>query len=581
MTLSTTSSKIQYEISGASPGTTFAFDFLIFDEEHLVVVRLDDDGFEHTLSLSTDYTVTGVGDAGGGNVELASEPDGQTLTIYRSVPAKQELDLVNGDPFDAELLEQSFDKLTMLAQQMEEQVGRSLLQPVTTADEDLVDAETYISEFNAIKADAETARNEAYDWAEEDEDVEVSDAGGNAGYSAYHWTKKAEDEKIAADAAKTAAQDAQSAAETARDKAQTAAETAAAINAAVAPAHYERDVPWSAKGNGTAAERYALVSPSYLTVNIDRSGYLLGSAVELDLSAAASWDDLTATDWTVAANRAGKDFYIFACQPTSGDAPDIILSANSTIPDSMPSGATPDADNTRKIGGFHCLCADVGTISGHALSGYVQGDILPLSVWDLRHRPRSEPEGMVYDEGSGVWVDIYLVSVQSGELGSVYGATIADGASAETFHWYKFDQWLRRIKKRFPFQGEFVSLSIGSNQGTNISGSSDPGTTGGHSDTSGRRMISDIGCEDCCGALWQWGIEGGATNDVGSTWEDAFDGHDSDVAGEHYEAPNRPRFGGCWGSGSGCGSRGSLWHDSPLVLRSSGGARGVAEPLAR
>jgi hypothetical protein len=188
---------------------------------------------------------------------------------------------------------------------------------------------------------------------------------------------------------------------------------------------------------------------------------------------------------------------------------------------------------------------------------------------------------MVYDPGAGKWVDIYLVSVQSGELASVNGATSVDGASAETFHWYKFDQWLRRVRKRFPFQGEFVSLSLGSNQSTNISGSTDPGTTGGHTDTAGRRMVSNIGCEDCCGALWQWGIEGGATNDIGSAWSNAFDSNDSDVGGQHFEPPNRPLFGGDWGTGSRCGSRSSAWALSPLALASTRGARGVAEPLRR
>jgi len=43
-----------------------------------------------------------------------------------------------------------------------------------------------------------------------------------------------------------------------------------------------------------------------------------------------------------------------------------------------------------------------------------------------------------------------------------------------------------------------------SNEETNITGSTDPVTTGGHSDTGARRMISNIGCEDCAGALNQW-----------------------------------------------------------------------------
>lgn len=268
---------------------------------------------------------------------------------------------------------------------------------------------------------------------------------------------------------------------------------------------------------------------------------------------------------------AGKDYYVYLVDGEDGTS-SIVLSLASTYP------AGEDADTSRKIGGFHTLCANVGTIAGHTLSGYSAGDVLPASVWCLNHRPRSNPEGMVYDSGSGIWADIYLGSVADGELVSVNGGTCADGASTAKFHWYKFDQWLRRIKKRFPLQGEFVALSLGANQGTNIAGSADPGTTGGHSDTAGRRMISDIGCEDCCGALYQWGLEGGATNDVGSEWADAFDANDSGVAGQHYEAPNRPRFGGYWAAGSDCGSRCSLWSYSPLYLSSYVGVRGVAEP---
>jgi len=51
---------------------------------------------------------------------------------------------------------------------------------------------------------------------------------------------------------------------------------------------------------------------------------------------------------------------------------------------------------------------------------------------------------------------------------------------------------------------EFQAIAAGSNEETNIAGSADPVTTGGHLDTAGRRMISNIGCEDCCGVLWQW-----------------------------------------------------------------------------
>ncbi len=90
-------------------------------------------------------------------------------------------------------------------------------------------------------------------------------------------------------------------------------------------------------------------------------------------------------------------------------------------------------------------------------------------------------------------------------------------------------------------------------------------------------MISDIGCEDCCGVLRQWGGESEANGS--ESWVDAYDGNDADVAGQHYRPPCRPLFGGYWGIGASCGSRGSYWRYGPLVLASNFGVRGLAEPL--
>jgi hypothetical protein len=342
------------------------------------------------------------------------------------------------------------------------------------------------------------------------------------------------------------------------------------VIAASLPGTYARDQRWANGGSDTATNRRTLVSPNRVAVYIDGNGYVLSSQSSLDIDTAANWDDST---YATASNRAGKDFYVYACIPSTGREVDLVLSANSTYPD----GYT--ASNSRKIGGFHCLGVSVGTISGHDLTGYLQGDILPMSVWDLLHRPVSAPEGMVYNPGIGHWVDIYLAGIASGELVSRYGVAHQTGDTTEEFHWYKFSQWLGRIGKRMLNQHEFQSASMGSNQGTNITGSADPTNTGGYDDTAGRRMISDIGCESCCGVLYQWG-EGDGGGQSAASWEDAFDANDSGVAGQHYVAPNRPRFGGTWSHGAVCGSRSSNWNVDPLGLNSSSGSRGCAEPLS-
>ncbi len=336
------------------------------------------------------------------------------------------------------------------------------------------------------------------------------------------------------------------------------------------PGIFARDIRFAAKTVSVAADRLIILSPNRMLVDVNGTYLVLTAQQVLNLSLAATWDSVT-TDYTVASARAGKNFYVYAC--INAGSLKLLVSANATYPSGF------DATTSRKIGGFHCLCKAVGTISGHTLSGYLAGDILPASVWDLKHRPVCAPEGMVYVDGLGKWVDIYLASVSGGKLVSAYNATCADGTSSPAFHWYKFSQWLGQIGKRMLTQTEFVAASLGSNQGTNITGSADPGTTGGKSDTAGRRMISNVGCEDCCGNLWQWGEEagGGASS---AAWVNAFDGNDSGVAGHHYQAPNRAILGGSWDNGANCGSRGSAWAGGPLSLNANCGARGVAEPLA-
>ena len=60
-------------------------------------------------------------------------------------------------------------------------------------------------------------------------------------------------------------------------------------------------------------------------------------------------------------------------------------------------------------------------------------------------------------------------------------------------------------------------ITRGTPQKTNISGSADPNTTGGHVDTNGVRIVSNSGIEDLCGVMWQWtrnimGIENANSN---------------------------------------------------------------------
>ncbi len=325
--------------------------------------------------------------------------------------------------------------------------------------------------------------------------------------------------------------------------------------------YYWRNRMFKNKGSDTAANRRTLVTPSHIVVNVGTRGLVLATEKEFDLNVDATWDDksiavawqaeieysstqyvkpsvannyiykcttpgvsgssepawgttpggttndgtavwLCVKDMTIAANRAGQDIRIYACIPSSGSTPTLLLSAASTYP------AGYDATNSRKIAQFHCECLAVGTISGHALTGYLAGDILPRSIQDIEHRPSAGfIDGMAWAGKTDfdslnlapIWVMVYLASGTGANTASVNGGTISD-----TRDWMSFVDDFAAIGCRMLEDDEFQAIAAGSNEETNIVGSADPVTTGGHSDTAGRRMISNIGCEDCCGAMWQW-----------------------------------------------------------------------------
>lgn len=247
---------------------------------------------------------------------------------------------------------------------------------------------------------------------------------------------------------------------------------------------------------------------------------------------------------------------------------DIVASLNTTWPEGYD-------EKTRKIGGLHTLCADVGVISGHPLSGYVAGSILPASVWCLNHRPHlgCSPAGMVYSALIKRWTDIYLQSGTGANTASAYGAVITD-----TRTWLNFVDDLAVVGKRLLDDHEFQVIAAGSNEQTNIAGSADPNTTGGHSDTAGRRMISNIGCEDCAGAMYQWLLTQSTRWDGGSvfSWCANTEGKGSlYIAGDI----NDVKFlaGGAWAEGLACGSRSRNAYRYRWSAASDFGARGCAE----
>jgi hypothetical protein len=125
MTVSSSTNRASYSGNGAL--TTFAYGFKVFDQDELTVILRSSDGTETVQTITTNYTVTGVGAASGGNVVFGSAPaSGVTIVILRELDLDQGLDLVPNDPFPAQSLENSLDKLTFMVQQHKEELGRTI-----------------------------------------------------------------------------------------------------------------------------------------------------------------------------------------------------------------------------------------------------------------------------------------------------------------------------------------------------------------------------------------------------------------------------------------------------------------------
>ena len=142
---------------------------------------------------------------------------------------------------------------------------------------------------------------------------------------------------------------------------------------------------------------------------------------------------------------------------------------------------------------------NVGTVA-HPLSGFVANDILPESVWCLTFHPScASYDGMVYDRDCDIAVDIYLQSGKGKATKSAFGAPFTNSRQQ-----WNHQEDMRAVGKRLLKDHEFTSIASGSNEKTNIAKESEQTTVGGHVDTNGRRMISFIGCEECCGYFFQW-----------------------------------------------------------------------------
>lgn len=128
-TFTATAPRNEYVGNGAT--AVYAYTFRIFEAADLLVTRVDTAGVATTLALTTDYTVSGVGAASGGNVTLVAGnlTSGYTLVIRFHGATKQSVDLRNQGGVFPESIEDALDRLGRYVQKNEDKVNRSLHLP--------------------------------------------------------------------------------------------------------------------------------------------------------------------------------------------------------------------------------------------------------------------------------------------------------------------------------------------------------------------------------------------------------------------------------------------------------------------
>lgn len=139
MTVENTQNKMPPLQMGTTNEYPFNFAVLLQDptaEEALEAIKasvLQADGTEIELVYNTDYTVTLNTDRIGGTLTVNDiRTSGDYITIYRQYAQTQEVDYKDFNSAPAETFEQCFDKLTMLSQQQQEEINRSIKLPVSS-----------------------------------------------------------------------------------------------------------------------------------------------------------------------------------------------------------------------------------------------------------------------------------------------------------------------------------------------------------------------------------------------------------------------------------------------------------------
>jgi hypothetical protein len=548
--------------SGNDVTTSFPFSFKVFSADDMVVVRTNATDIETTLTGGTDYSVTLNADqdtSPGGSITLpAALASGFLLTITSSVPNLQTLDLTNQGGFYPRVINAALDRVTILVQQVSEQVGRAVKVGISSA----LTPDQLIDQLNANVVAAQASATAA--------DV----SAGNADTS---------EANAAASAAAAAASAGAIALPLPIESGGTGAITAAAARTALGAGAASGLATLDAGGKVPTGQLPALASDGLFykadptavaftktgagtaTIKAGTKIAVVGTVVTFASDTAITMPSLTA----------GTDYAVW-------------LKDDATIQATTNFTSAPGAGNWRKIGGFHYA-------PGGNAAAVAGGDTTPAinaySLWDVKFRPACpDPRGMTLVADS-FWSDIYMLGVDHLTNGtSKYNVTIADGSSPpkiptkfggngstaySTLNWWEANEVLQSWGKRSPSYDEYAALAYGTTEATSSGGTDVPttGVSGTGATNAWNKFTSKWGAIQSTGCLYVWGAEfgGGA---AGAAWTANTGGR-----GSSYQMEIAVFLGGAWSDTTGSGSRCSMWKNSPTYSNNGVGARGVCDHL--
>lgn len=149
MTSTTESAKVRY--NGDDTTKAFPTTFKFIENSHVKAILRDANDVETTLIETTDYTLAGAGDEGGGTLTAIVAPaSGEVLTIILDVPFTQEKVLPLGGPFASPQVEEMGDLAAMASSKNNASFERTLHVPESD-DQNGTDLELPIDSDRASK----------------------------------------------------------------------------------------------------------------------------------------------------------------------------------------------------------------------------------------------------------------------------------------------------------------------------------------------------------------------------------------------------------------------------------------------